>query len=100
MSKFFSHDAAVLDRALLVEQGGQAVDERARDLPVDLRRIDRVARIGRRDDAVDLDLVAAAFDRDLRRRRHVAVERLHVREARDARPAAPACPSRSSRPRH
>ena len=38
--------------------GGQAVDERARDLPLDLRRIDRVARIGRGDDAVHLDLVA------------------------------------------
>src|SRR5262245_40805901 len=39
-------DAAVLDGALLIEQRGQAVDERARDLPIDLRRVDGVGRIG------------------------------------------------------
>ena len=53
-------DAAVLDRALAIEQRRQPVDERAGDLPVDLRRIDGVARIGGADDTVDLDLVAAA----------------------------------------
>jgi len=46
-------------RALAVEQGGEAVDERARDLPVDLRRVDRVAGIGGTDGAVDFDFVAA-----------------------------------------
>ena len=37
-------DAAVLDRALLHEQRGQPVDERPGDLPLDLRRVDGVAR--------------------------------------------------------
>ena len=53
-------DAAVLDGDFAVEQRRQAEDERARDLPLDLRRIDRVAGIGRRDDAMHLDLVAVA----------------------------------------
>src|SRR5665647_1257799 len=51
-------DVAVLDRAFAVEQRRQAKDERAGDLPLDLRRIDGVAGIGRSDDAVDLHLVA------------------------------------------
>ena len=53
---------AVLDGAFAVEQRRQAVDERAGDLALDLRRIDGVARIGGADDAVDLDLVAASTD--------------------------------------
>src|SRR5437660_9774504 len=49
-------DAAVLHRAFLEEERRQAVDERARDLPLDLRRVDRVARVRRGDDAVHPDL--------------------------------------------
>ena len=63
------HDAPVLDRALLHEQRRQAVDERARDLALDLRRVDRVARIGGRDDAVHLDLVAVLRPRSRTPRR-------------------------------
>ena len=51
-------DAAVLDCDPAIEQRGQPIDEGARDLPLDLRRIDRVAGIRRRDDAMQLDLVA------------------------------------------
>ena len=62
---------AVLDGAVAVEQGRQAIDERARDLPLDLRRIDDVAGIGGGDDAVHLDLVAVG-DGDFGRTRDVA----------------------------
>ena len=72
-------DAAVLDGALLIEQRGQAVDERARDLPVDLGRVDGVGWICCADDPVHFDLVAAS-NRDFRRSRHIGVERLHVCE--------------------
>ena len=48
-------DAAVLHRALAVERRRQSVGERAFDLRFDLLRIDRVAGIGRRDDAMDLE---------------------------------------------
>ena len=91
-------DAAVLDRALLVEQGGQPVDERARHLPVDLRGVDGVGRIGGADDAVDLDLVAASprFRRPPPRSRRTPSSA----RARDRRPAARACPSRCARPPH
>ena len=41
-----------------MNSAGQAVHERARDLPLDLSGIDGVAGIGRGDDAVDLHLVA------------------------------------------
>ena len=60
-------DAPVLDRALLHEQARQAVDERARHLALDLRRVDSVARIGGGHDAVHLHLVAV-LHRDLARR--------------------------------
>ena len=40
-------DGAVLHGALAVEHRGQPVDERARDLPLDLRRVDGIAGIGR-----------------------------------------------------
>src|SRR5436190_735025 len=63
-------DAAVLYRALLVEQRGEAVDERAGDLPFDLRRVDCVAGVGRRDDAVDFH--RTLVDRDLGTGRDVA----------------------------
>ena len=53
---------AVLDGDAAEEQRRQPIDERARDLPLDLRRVDRVAGIGRRDDAVHLDLVAAVTE--------------------------------------
>src|SRR6185369_15421746 len=66
-------DAAVLDGALFHEDGREPVDERPGDLPLDLRRVDRVARIRRAHDAVHLDLVAAG-DRDLGARGHVAAE--------------------------
>src|SRR5258705_12491771 len=72
-------DAAVLHRALLEEQRRQPVDERPRDLALDLRRVYRVARVGGGDDAVHLDLVAVAH-RDLAGRADEAVERLHLRE--------------------
>jgi hypothetical protein len=51
-------DPPRLDGALAHEQRGQAVYEGARNLPLDLRRIDGVARIRRCHDAVDLDVVA------------------------------------------
>src|SRR5262249_22646464 len=54
------------------------VHERAGDLAVDLRRVDGVGRVGGADDAVHLDLIAG--DGDLRRRRHVGVERHHLRQ--------------------
>src|SRR6202051_973353 len=44
-------DAAVLHGAAAIEQAGQTVDERARDLPFDLRRVDGVAGVGGSDDA-------------------------------------------------
>src|SRR5262249_36566306 len=64
-------DATILHSTLAVEQGGEAVDERARHLAIDLCRIDRVTRIGGADDALDLDLVSIR-DRDLRRGGDVA----------------------------
>src|SRR5207244_9289745 len=73
-------DAAVLDRALLHEETRQPVDERAGNLPLDLRRVDGVAGIGRAHDAPHLDLVAAGH-RDLGARGHVAAERHHLRQA-------------------
>src|SRR6476646_5533311 len=48
-------DAALLDGAFLIEQRGQAVNERARDLPLDLSWIDAVSRIGGGNNAVNLD---------------------------------------------
>src|SRR6266568_8134488 len=45
--------AAIFDRALLVEQSGQTVHEGARDLPLDLRRVDGMPWIGCADDAVN-----------------------------------------------
>src|SRR5712692_1673085 len=72
-------DASVLDRALLEEERRQAVDERTRHLALDLRRVDRVARVGRGDDAVHLHLVAVS-DRDLAGRGDEAVEGLHLRQ--------------------
>src|SRR5450432_255579 len=59
-------DAAVLHRAAAIEQPGQAVDEGARDLALDLRRVDGVAGVGGGDDAMHLDL-AAVDDGDFRR---------------------------------
>src|SRR5437773_4780254 len=73
-------DAAVLDRALLEKERREAVDERACDLALDLRRVHRVARVGRGDDAVYLDLVAV-LDRDLARRGDEAVEAMQMRKA-------------------
>src|SRR5262249_29610778 len=72
-------DVAVLDRALLQEHARQPVDERAGDLPLDLRGVDGVPAIGGRDDAMDLDLVAVGHG-DLGARRNVAVERHHLRQ--------------------
>src|SRR5438876_9691168 len=66
-------DAAVLHRTLLEKERREAVDERARHLALDLRRVHRVARVGRGDDAVYLDLVAV-LDRDLAGRGDEAVE--------------------------
>src|SRR5256885_7999388 len=73
-------DAAVLHRALLEEERGEAVDEGARDLPLDLRRVHRVARVGRGDDAVHPDFVAV-LHRDLAGRGDEAVEAMQVRKA-------------------
>src|SRR3989449_3593673 len=73
-------DAAVLHRALLEKERREAVDERARDLALDLRRVHRVARVGRGDDAVYLDLVAV-LDRDLAGGRYEAVQAMQVRKA-------------------
>jgi len=56
-------NGAVLHRALLIEQCGEPVDEGDGDLPLDLRRVHRVARIRGRDDAVDLN--CTLVDRDL-----------------------------------
>src|SRR5262249_58776910 len=64
-------DPAVLHGAVPIEQSGEPVDEGARDLAVNLRRIDRVAGIGGTDDAVDFDLVATRH-RDFGRRGDVA----------------------------
>src|SRR5260370_1248654 len=47
-------DRAVLDRDLAVERRREPVGERARDLPLDLRRVDGVARVGPGSDLVDL----------------------------------------------
>ena len=57
----------------------QSIDERARHLPLDLRGIDGISRIGRCDDAVDLHLVA--IDRDLGAGCHIAAERHGLRQA-------------------
>src|SRR5437867_6450514 len=73
-------DAAVLHRALLAKERRQAVHERTRDLAFDLRRVDGIARIGGRDDAVHLDLVAV-LDRDLAGRGDKAVEAMQVCKA-------------------
>src|SRR6266446_7391103 len=64
-------DAAVLDGALLVEQGGEAKDEGAGDLPFDLGRVDRMAGISGSDDAVDFHGTITG-DRNLCACRHVA----------------------------
>src|SRR5882672_7687074 len=73
-------DAPVLHRALLEEQCRQAVDEGARDLALDLRRVHGVAGVGGGDDAVHLDLVAVAH-RDFAGRGDEAVEAMQVRKA-------------------
>src|SRR6266704_943281 len=73
-------DAAVLHRALLEKERREAVHERARDLALDLRRVDGVARVGRGDDAVYLDLVAV-LNRDLAGRGDEAVEAMQMRKA-------------------
>ena len=52
-------DASVLDRTLLIEQGRQTIDERACYLPLNLRWVDRIPGIGRRNDAMDLNLAVA-----------------------------------------
>src|SRR5215471_3696110 len=51
-------DASILHRALAQEQGGQSPHKRTGNLPLNLRWIDRIARISDANDAVDLDLVA------------------------------------------
>src|SRR5262245_4934857 len=51
-------DASVLDRAAALEQRGQPVGDRARNLPFDLGRIDCVSRVGGGNDAGNFDLVA------------------------------------------
>src|SRR5438132_13493738 len=73
-------DAAVLHRALLEKERREAVDERARDLALDLRRVHRVARVGPGDDAVHPNLVAV-LDRNLAGRGDEAVEAMQVRKA-------------------
>src|SRR5262249_1380922 len=55
------------------------VDERARDLPLDLSWIDRVARIGGGNNAVNFDLVAV--DRDFGAGSHITAERHGLGEA-------------------
>src|SRR6195256_6293901 len=72
-------DAAVLHRALLEKERRQSVDERTRDLALDLRRVHGVARVGGGDDAVHLDLVAV-LHRDLAGRGDEAVEAMQVRK--------------------
>src|SRR6516162_9704713 len=72
-------DAAVLDGAFLIEQRGQAVHERARDLPLDLSWIDSVSRIGGGNNAMNLDLVAV--DRDFGAGGHITGERHSLRKA-------------------
>src|SRR6266705_3350980 len=66
-------DAAVLHRAFLEKESRQSVDKRARHLALDLRRVDRVTRVGGGDDAVHLYL-AAVLHRDLAGRGDEAVE--------------------------
>src|SRR5262249_24318364 len=53
-------DCTAIDRAFAVERCGEAVDKRAGNLALDLRRVDRVARVGGRDDAVDLETALRA----------------------------------------
>jgi hypothetical protein len=53
---------------------GQPVDEGPRDLPFDLRRVDRMAWIGRSDDAVDL----ARHPYDVSPVLRIDLERRHV----------------------
>jgi hypothetical protein len=53
---------------------GQPVDEGPRDLPFDLRRVDRMAWIGRSDDAVDL----ARHQYDVSPVLRIDLERRHV----------------------
>src|SRR4029453_2252155 len=62
---------AILHGAFTVEQCRQAVDERASDLTINLRRIDRKARVRCPYDAVDLNLVAP-FDGDFSGRGDIA----------------------------
>ena len=90
-------DLAILHRAAAVEQSGQAVDEGTRDLPLDLRRIDDIARSVEATMRCTLILLPSvteisAAPRDSCRSPSPA-------QCRDRRLAAAACPSRSSRPR-
>src|SRR5215468_10764735 len=71
-------DASILHRALAEEQGGQSPYKRTGNLPLNLRWIDRIARISDANDAVDLDLVAV--DRDLGAGGHVAAVIVGLRE--------------------
>src|SRR6266853_434038 len=64
-------DATVLNGALLVEQSGEAVHERACDLSFDLGRVDGMAGISGGDDPVDFYVTISA-DRDLGACRHIA----------------------------
>ena len=97
MSKLVCSMRAVLDRAFADRTMPTARRRTSRNLPLDLRRIDGVARIGRRDDAVDFDL--AVVDRDFCARRDVAAVAHELRKAAELTGLAPACPSRYARPR-
>jgi hypothetical protein len=90
-------DAPGLHRAFTHEQRGEPVHERARNLALDLRRIDAVAGIGGGDEAVHLDLVAV--DRDLGAGGHVAAERHGLREAAEDALRGGLAPSRLFRDR-
>src|SRR5262249_58171874 len=71
-------DASILHRALAEEQGGRSPADRTGTLPLNLRWIDRIARISDANDAMDLDLVAV--DRDLGAGGHVAAVIIYLRE--------------------
>src|SRR6516165_4050427 len=72
-------DRAAGHGALAVQQSRETVDERAGDLPLDLRRVDRVTRVGRGADAMDLE-ASLRTDRDLGTAGDVAAKPHDLRE--------------------
>src|SRR5215467_9458907 len=65
------YDAAILNGALLVKQSGEAVDERPCDLPLDLGRVDGMARVSGGHNPVDF-YAAIGADRHLCTCCHIA----------------------------